>query len=363
MAMGGRTARMAAILTAHQVPGATVAIRTPDGAVRHENFGVRDMGAGVPMSSDTLLGIASVTKSFTALALCQLAEAGQLRLEDPVVRYLPDFRRLRLPSADAVALHHLLSHSSGLPDYSRALNLRTKWAHYTAAQQARWRAAEPDIGPAINTVDDLLAAMAAEPAPPVGLPGERFHYSNEGFALLGTVIELASGQSYPDYLQRHVFDPLGMSRTTLNIPGPEHEPVTRLYEPSATGAPVEVPAWPQAPATLADGFIRSTTDDLLRYLESFIEPGDERAVSVLSPAGRRRLATPEVSVEMGCSYGLGWFLDEWRGSRRMFHTGSMSGVGSFVAVLPEVGTAVVVLSNLTTEGPARAVGEVLMEVE
>ncbi|MGC8488601.1 MAG: serine hydrolase domain-containing protein [Clostridia bacterium] len=346
----------------HRIPGMAGMIGFPDGTVQTFGLGHCDLDRTRPVEPNTLFGIASLTKTFTAVAILQLAEAGMLHLDDRVADYFPAFAEV-LPAAGSVRLIHLLSHASGLPDYSRAFNLQTKWNSYTPEQQARFRAEEHHIGPAMETVDDLLEAMRLESPEPIGSPGERFNYSNEGFALLGHVIERVSGLSYEAYLARHVFDVLEMNRSRVAVPDAAAEPVTHLFEPDAKGFPTRVPAWPQAPATLADGFVRTTVEDLYRYLVSFLEarPGQRR---LLRASSRRNMATPRINIGpdsvTGPWYGLGWYLDRFHGARRMYHTGDMSGVASYMAVLPDHGAAVALLSNLTG-GPAKAMGELLLE--
>lgn len=354
----------------HRVPGVVAARRLPTGEVQIHTWGYRDIHREEPMTPDTLMGIASCTKSFTALAICQLAEQGHLSLQSPVVDFFPAFRQVWLLHGSGgtdVTLHHLLSHTAGLPDYSRAFNLRTKWASFTPTQQAYWREREPAIGPPITTVEDLLKAMIEEAVPPVGAPGDHYYYSNEGYALLGNIVTAVTGETFGDYVAHHIFTPLGMTRSTLSVPGPEHAPVTRLYDPpdTAKAAPREIPAWTDAPATLGDGFIRTTAPDLTRYLMSYLEHPTDPA-PVLGTSWRQRMVSPAARVggdsygTAGKAYGYGWFLDEWRGHRRQFHTGTMSGVGSYMGLVPATGDAVVVLSNLTG-GPAEAMAGLLWE--
>ncbi len=345
----------------HQIPGMAGLIRWPDGLVEFLNWGSRD-GQGVePVDEDTVFGIASLTKTFTATALLQLAAEGRVDLEDRLVNFFPDFSHV-IPNGDQVRLRHLLSHASGLPEYSRAFNLATKWNSYTAAQQRRYQAEVGPIGPPMETVDDLIAAMRRERRAPAGRPGERFQYSNEGYALIGHVIEALSGRSYEEYLREHVFEPRLMKRSRVSVPDAADGPVTALFEMGGDGRPVEIPAWPQGPATLADGFLRTTTEDLARYLGAFIEMGSDSA-ALLPEGWRRRMETPRVLIGEGSTegpwYGLGWYLDRYAGARRMYHTGDMSGVASYMAVLPDHGIAVALLSNLTG-APASTLGPLLL---
>ncbi len=347
----------------HRIPGMAGLVRWQDGVVDFVNWGSCDRHGQVPVDAKTLFGIASLTKTFTATALLQLAAAGRIDLDDRLVEFFPAFAAV-IPDAGRVRLQHLLSHASGLPEYSRAFNLATKWNSYTPAQQRRFRAEEGAIGPPMETVDDLLAAMGREGRAPVGRPGQRFQYSNEGFALIGHVIEAVSGQAYEEYLREHVFAPCLMTRSRVAVPDAAAGAVTELFEPDVDGNPVCIPAWPQAPATLADGFVRTTTEDLARYLEAFVEVG--RSGPALLPASwRHRMETPRIIIGEGSTagpwYGLGWYLDRYAGARRMYHTGDMSGVSSYMAVLPEYGIAVALLSNVTG-APAAELGTVLLEL-
>lgn len=348
--------------TRHKIPGLAACLRLQDGTVRHLALGHRDLRATRPVDANTLFGIASLTKTFTAASILQLAEAGALRLEDRVSDYFPAFASV-IRDAPRVTLAHLLSHASGLPDYSRAFNLRTKWNSYTKGQQERFLAEEGNIGSAMETVDDLIRAMVEESPPPVGRPGERFNYSNEGFALLGHVIERASGLAYETYLERHIFEPLGMRRSQVAVPDEAAEPVTELFELDEKGRPVRIPTWPQAPATLADGFVRTTVEDLARYLDGYLERG-RLGPALLRQSSRRRMETPRILIDGGSAhgpwYGLGWYLDRFQGARRMYHTGDMMGVASYMAALPDEGVAAALLSNLTG-GPAKDLGELLLE--
>jgi len=302
-------------------------------------FGWRDREARQAVTPDTLFGIASLTKSFIAIAILQLAEQGRLDVDDPVVRYVPRFHTTDRDHTRAITLHHLLTHSSGLPPL----------ALLDRAMADSWEAADGCPGPAIRTPDELLDALAAEDMRYVGAPGEQLSYSNEGYALLGFVVEAAAEQSLADYLSEHITDPLGLTRTMLRLPGPDDEPRVRPYRaaPAPGSAPIPMQKWRHAPAMLGAGFIRSTAEDLLRYLDVFREVDASARPRILTPASLRQMTHPHQPLGPHQFYGYGVHITEgYHGLRLVEHSGGLKGVASHFVVAPEVDVRAVALANL-----------------
>ncbi len=156
---------------------------------------------GVVKTLDTQINLGSVNKMFTAVAIMQLVEQGRVQLDAPLGSYVPDYPNW--DAADNVTIHHLLTHTSGVGDFFNETYMVRKKE--------------------IRSVAELLPLFASEPL--AFRPGEKWQYSNGGYALLGRVIELVSSLSYEDYVQRHVFAPAGMTRTS----GYAREPYARGY--------------------------------------------------------------------------------------------------------------------------------------
>ena len=182
----------------HMIPGLALAVARDGEEVFAEGFGVREVGGTAPITPDTIFGVASVTKGITALAIMQLAEAGKLAVDDPVVRYLPAYRTPDPEATQATTLHHFLTHTAGLPPLpSRFFALaRATAGDPLAAPKPAWVA---DHAP-LDTADDLLAYIADLDFVRLGPPGAQFSYCNEGFALLGAIVERVSDRPYADYV-------------------------------------------------------------------------------------------------------------------------------------------------------------------
>ncbi|HEX7021948.1 MAG TPA: serine hydrolase domain-containing protein, partial [Trueperaceae bacterium] len=175
------------------LPGLAAAVVHDGELLWGRGYGLADQDSGAPVTLDTRFRIASITKTFTSVALLQLRDQGKLRLDDPVSDYL-DWFDLRFPGAPAIRLYHLLTHTSGLPRDATV-------PHWTDDCFQSW--------------DELVETtrQRAPTAPPLA----RFGYSNLGFSLLGGVVEAASGMPWDAYLQARVLEPLGM-RNTLPLP-------------------------------------------------------------------------------------------------------------------------------------------------
>ena len=182
------------------LPGLSIAAVKDGEVVYARGFGFRDVESGAAMTPQTRVGIGSVTKSFTALAIMMLVEEGKISLDDPVDKFVPMMLR---PLGEPVRIWHLLTHSSGIP----ALAYAEAFIRHVIGEEATWLP--------IASVDDLKAFMSDAEGWAVAKPGERFFYLNEGYLLLGRIIEVASGESYEAFVKERILEPLGMSRTTF----------------------------------------------------------------------------------------------------------------------------------------------------
>lgn len=272
-------------------------------------FGSADPKHEVAMQADTLSRIGSVTKTVTAVLLLRLVEAGVVRLDDPVVQYLPEFEHVHGNWTRAVTLRQLASHTSGLPVEGRD-------SLGAVGPFEQWRA---------NALRSLARAHQ------VWRPGRRFRYSNLGTVALGLALERAAGEPYVNLVAERVLAPLGMHRTTFFVPsGQRLAPNLALSEHGADGHDGRgnrVPA----------GGLYSTVQDLGRLAAALY--GDAPK-GFLSADSLRTLGTPALADSR---YGLGIRVGRLAGRRTLMHAGGIPGYRAALLVAPDEKMGVVVL--------------------
>jgi CubicO group peptidase (beta-lactamase class C family) len=304
-------------------PFSGVILVAKDGQIiASEGYGMADLEFQVRNSPETRFRIASVTKPITATAILLLAEGGKLSVHDPIHKYLPD-----CPEAwKAITIHHLLTHTSGLPEYFDLPGYDEKKRAYAGAK-------------------DFIEKLGS--APIKFAPGKEHKYANSNYILLGFIIEAASGKTYGEFLRQRIFEPAGMANTGC-------DDGTTIIRNRAAGYSWEkdiVPAeYFDARNSYASGNVYSTAGDLLRFVEA-LAGGRLVNTSTLDA-----MLTPQKS-----EYGYGWFITNWNGRHVVMHGGGMNGVKSDVKYLPDERVCVVVLSNIDVTKVSQ-IGEVLMRV-
>lgn len=344
------------LLAAYGTPAASVAAGEEGRLVYHHGFGHRDSEGRLPVTPDTVFGIGSITKSFTAVCIMQLQEAGRLSVEDPVIRYLPEFRTPDDEQTKAVTIHHFLTHTSGLPPLpSLQLALLRSFRDDPDVKDQegeevveRLRSAQP-----IDTYEELLAFMAKTPYELLGPPGRYFSYSNDAYALLGAIVERVSGERYEDYVVRHILEPCGMASATFDVPSPDRFPdLAALFAEKRKDGRQEVvhsPYWWQAPSMTAAGFLRASARDMLRYLEIFRTGGTSGGRRVLSEASVRAMTAPHARCGRNMYYGYGLMITPgYDGVTLIEHGGNIKGAAAWASVVPERGWTGIALTNLVS---------------
>jgi CubicO group peptidase (beta-lactamase class C family) len=283
---------------------------------------LRAMGAmnedGDPNTTDTRFALASTSKTFTAAAAVQLADQGVLNLDDPVSVYLPGYPEAMI---QGVTVRHLLTHSSGLGSFIYQ-----------------------DIQP-LTTIDEMLLTPIEPPAFP---PGADFRYSDGGFVLLGGVIEQASGQTFWDYLDEHIFQPAGMESTGAFAPDglPDNTAYGLIYQ--RLGVRVNnASVLPARPGPAGDFY--TTAADMLRFATALQDNtliGPELTEEMFTPAVSMGTALPGSTAE----YGLGFTITTSGDIVRIGHSGGFPGISSWFAMYPDLGYTVVTLSNYDSVG-------------
>ena len=303
--------------------------------------GLRDVEANQPATPHSIFRIASMSKSFTALAILSLRDAGKLSLDDAVTTHIPEFAGVALPTRDApaITIRHLLTHSEGF------------------AEDNPWGDRQLAIPEA------TLSAWLRKGLPFSTTPGTAFEYSNYGFALLGRIVSNVSGMPYADYIRTRILTPLGMRSTMWDT---SEVPADRLAHGYRRDGENWIKEMPLAHGSFgAMGGLYTSTDDLARYVAFMlsawpprddVEAGPVRRSSVREMQQGQRAsgfavfrATPDAPLTVRASayaYGLGSTQD-CRYRMTVAHGGGLPGFGSTMQWLPDYGVGVIVLANVT----------------
>jgi CubicO group peptidase (beta-lactamase class C family) len=336
--------------TAH-VAGAAWGI-VVDGQLAHSGMtGVRDVASNAPVDADTVFRIASMTKSFTAMAILKLRDEGRLSLDDPAERYVPELKDLKYPTSDSprITIRHLLTHSEGFPEDN-------PWGDQQLSES-----------------EEEFSRMMRGGIPFSNAPGVAYEYSNYGFAILGRIVTRASGVAYDDYISRNILQPLGMTSTTFY---PSKVPAGRL----AVGYRWEDDRWKEEPALPhgsfgAMGGLLTTIRDLSRYVSALLdawpardgpETGPVRRASLREmqqawrPSGTRVVLDKSTKAPRltSTSYGYGLSVAQTCDFGAIVaHSGGLPGYGSVMRWLPDYGVGIIAFGNRTYTGWGQVVGE------
>jgi CubicO group peptidase (beta-lactamase class C family) len=297
-------------------PGAAVAVLR-DGEILHcEGYGLANVEWDIPITPDTVFHIASLTKQFTATAVMMLKERGRVTLDAPLETYLPDFPT----QGRRVTVRHLLNHTSGIKTYTTLAN------YFNGTARLH------------SSLKDMLARIAGHPFD--FEPGERSLYNNSGYVLLGAIIERASGMKYRDFLDREIFQPLGMSRTGYLFDEPIVPRRAAGYQRGRDG--IANASYESATYHHAAGGLGSTVLDLARWDRAV---RTNRLVSADSFAEMLRPTVLGDGSEF--PYGYGWGTAKYRGRRIYHHAGGLSGFACHMLHCRDEDLTTIALSNLS----------------
>jgi len=299
------------------IPGMALGI-VEDGQIVHlQGFGVAD-SFGRAVTPQTPFYIGSTTKSFTALAVMQLVEAGKIDLDAPVQTYLPWFELADKDASAEITVRNLLNHTTGISgkDGSR------------------------DVYSQQGLEDEVHGLTTIQLAQPVG---KTYQYSNVNYNIAGLIVEKVSGQSYADYVTEHIFTPLDMRHSYA-----PHAPALadglsaghlyvfgHAFERELVRPPAHLPA----------GGLIASAEDLTHYAIAHLNDGRYGDASLLSPQGMAELHAPAIPVVGDWHYAMGWFVSTWDGIPAVWHDGNDGVFHSIVMLMPERGSGFVLLAN------------------
>lgn len=326
-----------------RAPGIAYGVLIDGQLVHTGTVGVRERETMTPVTTGTVFRIASMTKSFTALAILKLRDEGKLSLDDPAERYVPELANLVYPTKDSprITIRHLLSHSEGFPEDN-------PWGDQQLA-----------------VADAEFTAMLRAGIPFSTSPGTAYEYSNYGFAILGRIVSKVSGTPYAEYVRREILQPLGMSATTLQAADVPADRLAHGYRWEDAQYKLE-PALPDGAFGSMGGMLTSTTD-LAKYVGFLMQAWPPRDDADNGPVRRSSLremqqstrARPATATGGGTTplrlnvnaYGYGLRIRQTCDYRHIIsHSGGLPGFGSQMRWLADEGVAFIAMGNLTYTG-------------
>ena len=300
------------------IPGLALGVVYGDEIVYVQGYGIADP-SGRAMTPQTPFILGSTSKSFTALAIMQLVEAGQIDLDTPIIAYLPWFRTANKSASDQITIRNLLNQNSGLPTYAGRQGFSDNDQSEIALE---------------NSIHALSSVQLSQPV------GQRYEYANENYNILGLIVQTVSGMSYEEYVRSAIFSPLQMGQSAAILSEPTAINIAtgyryQLFEPVAFSAPYPRSMTPS-------GFLISSAEDMTHYLIAMLNGGIYENNQILSSQGIETLHTPD-SIS---AYGMGWVIQGEPRSTKIWHNGDTSNFHSNMLLFPDQHIGIVILVNV-----------------
>ena len=314
-----------------RVPGMAIAVVHGDSVAFARGYGLRKVGAGDQVDAHTRFAIGSTTKAMTAAALAMLVDDGKLRLDDRVIDHIPEFQLADPWVTREVTIRDLLLHRTGLPGTD---GLWTRFAYSPEEMMRRLRYVKPNSS-----------------------FRSRWDYQNVMYGVAGIIIERASGMSWESFLRTRIFAPLGMTETEPLVAGILARP--NVATPHALrGDSARITRLGNTDSIAPAGSVWSSVSDMSKWMRFMLDSGRVGSKRLISLASFRELVTPQIQAHLNqypalqlarphaFSYGLAWFIQDYRHQPVWMHTGSISGMSAIVGLMPASRAGVVVLLNL-----------------
>jgi len=326
-------------LPKHAIVGSSVAFVENGAITARDHFGLRDKTGNLPVNDDTIFHWASITKTFTAIGIMQLRDRGLISLDDPIVKYVPELRKVSNPYAaqtktDAITIRQLLSHSAGF-----------RAGTFPWGGDEAWQPFEP---PAWEQLVAMMPYTQLEFA-----PGTKYSYSNPGYVYLGRVIEDVTSQPFETYIDKEILRPLGMTRAFFDqAPSFLRNNKSHSYFVDDKGV-TEARFDFDTGITVMNGGLNAPITDMAKYL-GLLQSSTDRATqarydAILKRSSLEEMWTPVVPVSPGVSMGLGFFLEEHGGRNFIAHSGGQNGFISHFYVDRASHKAAIIAFNTQTE--------------
>ncbi len=313
------------------IPGISIGLIYDQELVYTRSFGFADIEEQTPLSEDFPFRIASITKTFTATALMQLRDAGKLRLDDPVNMYLPWFNiSQRFPDQPAITIRQLLTHTSGLPR-------EADFPYWTDHKF-----------PSMEQIKTTLANQET-----IYPPATQIKYSNLGMSLAGEIVAVVSGQSYEEYIRTHIFEPLGMSGSSVIPDSAYQQLLVTPYSHRLEGITHKVEEYTDTKGIASAASIASTVRDLANYVSLQFREDDNTPEAVLKGSSLQEMQRVQfLRPSWSSGWGLGWAVWQRNGKTVNGHGGWVGGNRTQIMFIPEEKVGVIVLTNADDGEPS-----------
>ncbi|MCX2433040.1 serine hydrolase domain-containing protein [Pedobacter sp. GR22-10] len=306
-------------------PGGVFLVARNGKSVYQKAFGNANIELGVKMQTQNVFQLGSMTKQFTAIAILMLVEQGKIDLQKPISAYIPDY-----PMGDQITVHHLLTHTSGIKDFTKMKSLN--------------QIAQQNLSPK-QMVDFFKNG-------PVDFnPGEKFEYNNSGYVILGYLIELVSGDTYENYLNKNIFEKIGMKHSRYASDVAIIKDRAYGYQQKTSGYVNKTAISFSIP--FSSGALMSTVDDMLRWQNALNSRLILKSETIKKAFSKYKLNSGETF-----NYGYGWHLKDINGVATREHGGSIFGFKTMGVYIPEQDIYVLGLSNCDCNSPTQVVKDI-----
>src|SRR5688572_1473995 len=314
-----------------EVPGIAIAVIKDDKIVLAKGYGVRQLGAEAPVDERTLFAIGSSSKAFTAAGLAMLVDEGKIKWDDPAVKHLPGFEMFDPYVTRELRIRDLLTHRSGLE-----------------RGDFLWYGSELDRDEILRRTRYLKPTWSLR---------SNFGYQNLMYLAAGQVAAKATGKSWDEFIKSRIFTPLGMTASNTSIK--DFKNGDNVATPHASVEDKVQPiAWRNIDNIAPAGSINSNVLDMAQWVRLQLGQGTFEGKKLISPAAMREMHMPQTVMRLEgaytmfypeahfLTYGLGWFMHDYKGKKVVEHGGAIDGMRAGVAMIPEEKLGVVILTNM-----------------
>jgi CubicO group peptidase (beta-lactamase class C family) len=306
-------------------PGGVFMVAKGGKIIYEKAFGKANIELNVILTTESVFQLGSMTKQFTAIAILMLEEQGKLDIKQPVSKYISDY-----PSGDSITLHHLLTHTSGIKDFTKMKTLR-------------------DI--ALKEMTPKMVVDFFKNEPVDFKPGEKFDYNNSGYVLLGYIIEIVSGETYEDYIQKRIFKKVEMNNSRYATDRQIIAKRAYGYQKKESGYVNKTIINFSVP--FASGALMSTISDMLKWQNALNQ-------NILLKSENSQKAFSKYNLNSGeeFTYGYGWHIKDLKGTPSREHGGSIFGFKTMGVYIPSEDIYVIGLSNCDCNSPTQLVRDI-----